>query len=543
MTTERKITRDELLDRARVAYDANRWTAAVDDLLAADNVAPLGLDDLQRLATASHLIGRNDLAIQTGMRAFSVAADTGDLERAARAGFWTGMEFAFHGELAQAGAWFGRANEVLERLGRDVVEVGYMLVPAALEAQSRKDHAAAMATFERMSSIADRFHDADLAMIGRLGRGESLIALGERDRGIRLLDEAMAAVTAGEVSPPVAGIVYCGTVEACRATFDLRRAREWTAALTAWCASQPDLRFRGQCLTYRAELMRFKGDWVMAADEAGRAKAVLLGPPVNPAVSEAMYEEAELHRLQGRLDEAERAYADASTYGRRPEPGLALLRLAQGRAAPARSVIARALAEDPEDPRLLEAAVTIALAQDDGAEARSLVDRLERSTGSDVPPLLQAIVARIKGEVLLAEDAPSEALRTLRRAFELWQELEAPYEAARVRVGIARACRALGDDETAELELTAARRVFDGLHADPALAELDRLAGLSPRGLSPRELEVLRHLAGGRTNRDIAEELGISERTVDRHVSNLYTKLDVSTRAAATAWAIEHGLA
>jgi DNA-binding CsgD family transcriptional regulator len=543
MTTDSTITRDELLDRGRVAYSANRWAAAFDDLRAADDVAPLSLDDLERLAVAAHLIGRNDLAVQTGMRAFSVAADAGDLERAARSGFWTGLGFAFHGEAAQAGAWFARANEVLERLAQDVVEAGYLLIPVGLEAQSRKDDAAALATFEQISSIADRFHDADLATIGRLGRGETLIALGERDRGIRLLDEAMAAVTAGEVSPPVAGIIYCATVEACRATFDLRRAREWTAALTAWCAAQPDLVFRGQCLTYRAELMRFNGDWTTAADEAGRAKMVLLGPPVNPAVGEAMYEEAELYRLQGRLRDAEAGYIEASGFGRQPEPGLALLRLAQGRGPAAQRVIARALEESPTDPRLLEAAVTIALGRGDVAGARSHADALLASIGQGSPTLLEAMVESAEGDVLLAEGHEREALRTLRRAFAVWQELDAPFEAARVRVAIGRALRALGDEETAELELAAARRVFEDLGAAPALADLDRLSGTSAHGLSPRELEVLRHLAGGRTNRDIAEELGISERTVDRHVSNLYTKLDVSTRAAATAWAYEHGLA
>jgi DNA-binding NarL/FixJ family response regulator len=187
--------------------------------------------------------------------------------------------------------------------------------------------------------------------------------------------------------------------------------------------------------------------------------------------------------------------------------------------------------------------VTIALGRGDYPAARSHADSLRRWIDPGTPPLLEAMVARSEGEVLLAEGNEREALRTLRRAFELWQELDAPFEAARVRVAIARALRALGDDETAELELRAARRVFEDLGAAPALAELDRLAGVTPHGLSPRELEVLRHLAGGRTNRDIAEELGISERTVDRHVSNLYTKLDVSTRAAATAWAYEHGLA
>jgi DNA-binding CsgD family transcriptional regulator len=288
--------------------------------------------------------------------------------------------------------------------------------------------------------------------------------------------------------------------------------------------------------------MRLHGDWTSAADEAERARVVLAGPPVSPAIGEAHYEAAELHRLSGRFDAAERSYAEGSQFGRRPEPGLALLRLGQGRAASARSVIARALDEDPANPRLLEAAVTIALARRDVDEARTLVGRLRGTTGTDVPALLEAIVARAEGEVLLAEGEPSTALRVLRRAWHLWQELDAPFDAARARVGIARACRALGDEETAALEAAAARRVFEDLGAAPALAELDRLDGQPPHGLSPREIEVLRHLASGRTNREIADELGISERTVDRHVSNIYTKLDVSTRAAATAFAYEHGL-
>jgi DNA-binding CsgD family transcriptional regulator len=341
----------------------------------------------------------------------------------------------------------------------------------------------------------------------------------------------------------VAGIVYCATVESCHAIFDMRRAHEWTAALDAWCAAQPDLVFRGQCLIYRAELMRFHGDWTTAADEVERARVVLAGPPVSPAIGEAHYEEAELHRVHGRFAEAERAYAEGSQFGRRPEPGLALLRLAQGRESAAHSVIVRALEEDPDNPRLLEAAVAIALARNDVGEARRLVERLRQAAGTDVPALLEGITARADGEVLLAEGHAGAALRTLREAWKRWQELDAPFDAARVRVSIATACRVLGDHESADLEVAAARRVFEDLGAAPALAELDRLVDVAPGGLSPRELEVLRHLAGGRTNRDIAEVLGISERTVDRHVSNLYTKLDVSTRAAATAWAYEHGLA
>ena len=477
------------------------------------------------------------------MRGFAVGAETGDFERAARAGFWTGMGFAFRGEMAQAGAWFGRAAEVIEKSGRESVESGYLLIPVALGQQEGHDPEAAFQTYQQIAAIAERFGDPDLAMFGRVGQGETLIALGERDRGIRFLDEAMAGVTAGEVSPTVAGMVYCATIEACHAIFDMRRAQEWTTALTDWCARQPDIVFRGQCLVYRAELMRLHGDWTTAADEVQRARLVLAGPPVNPAIGEAHYEAAELHRLQGRFDEAERAYAEGSGFGRRPEPGLAVLRLTQGRAASARGMITRALEEEPDHPRLLEAAVTIALGRGDAAEARSFVERLRRSAGTDAPALLEAITSRAEGQVLLAEGEPREALRALRAAFGLWQQLDAPYDAARVRVSIAHASRALGDKETAEREVAAARRVFEALGAAPALADLDGAAAGPSHGLSPRELEVLRHLAGGRTNREIADELGISERTVDRHVSNLYTKLDVSTRAAATAWAYEHDLA
>ena len=197
----------------------------------------------------------------------------------------------------------------------------------------------------------------------------------------------------------------------------------------------------------------------------------LPAPPVSPAIGEAHYEEAELHRVRGWFDEAERAYAEGSAFGRRPEPGLALLRLAQGRADAARAMIARALEEEPNDPRLLEAAVTIALGRNDPAEARSFVGPLRQAAGTDVPALLEAITARAEGLILLTEGEPRQALRSLRAAFGLWRELDAPYDAALVRVAIAQACRALGDDETAELEIAAARRVFDALGAVPALPD------------------------------------------------------------------------
>jgi DNA-binding NarL/FixJ family response regulator len=543
MATQQRITRDEHLDRGRAASSSKAWAATVEHLMAADAEAPLELDDLERVGLAAHLIGRDDLAATIGMRGFNAGAAAGEIDRAARAGFWTGMGYAFHGEMAQAGAWFGRTAELIERSGRDSVMFGYLLLPMAIGQLDGRDGDAALITADQMAACAERFGDVDLATLATHCRGSALLILGERDRGIRLLDEAMVAVTTGEASDSIAGMIYCATIETLHAFFDIRRAQEWTAALTEWCEAQPDVIFRGRCRVYRAELMRFHGDWSTAADEAGRALIVLAGPPISPAIGEAHYEEAELYRLRGLFAEADRAYAEGSQYGRRPEPGLALLRLAQGRAAAAQAVISRALEEDPDNPRLLEAAVTVALARNNVGEARAAVERMKRSAGSSVPALLAAITAGAEGEVLLAEGDIATSLRTLRSAWDGWQQLDAPFEAARVRIAIARACRALGDEETAALEASAARRVFEELGAGPALAELERLAGEPTHGLSRREHEVLRHLAAGRTNREIAETLGISERTVDRHVSNLFTKLDVSTRAAATAWAYEHGVA
>jgi DNA-binding NarL/FixJ family response regulator len=294
--------------------------------------------------------------------------------------------------------------------------------------------------------------------------------------------------------------------------------------------------------------MRLHGSWPEADVELRRAEEWLLRPPPEPAVGEAYYLEAELHRLRGDLDAAEGAYREASRWGRSAEPGLALLRVAQGRSAAALTVIDRAIDEAPNDiarAPLLEALVDIAIATGATGQARAAADELAHLVHVAGSPLLSAIAARADGFARLAADDPRAALATLRRAAELWQTLDAPYDLARVRAGIGIACRAIGDAETAAFELAAARDVFEQLGATPDVRRIDVLLGApppAPGGLSSRELEVIRGLAAGRTNRQIAAELGISERTVDRHVSNIFTKLDVSSRAAATAFAYEHRL-
>jgi ATP/maltotriose-dependent transcriptional regulator MalT len=537
------------LDLARAAFDRYAWSEAAERLTTADAAQELGVDDLERLATARHMLGRMEDAGRTWERAHVAALRAGDLRPAVRYAFQLVQNLAQRGEWAQAGGWIGRVTRLLDQLPQDCPEQVMPLVPAALQARGSGDYDTALRLFEQIADSAARFKEPELSAMSCLGLGQALVDVGEIDRGVALLDEALVAVTAGDVSPINAGTVYCGSIESFQQAFDFQRAQEWTTALDRWFAGQPDaVPFRGRCLVFRAEILQFHGQWADAIVEVGRAREWLLGPPIEPAIGEAYYHRAELSRLRGEFAAAEADYREASTWGRMPDPGMALLRLSHGDRAAAAAAIHRALdeADQTQRPRLLDAAVRIELAGGDVAAARAVADELvERSAVGHRMPLLEAIATRADGIVRLAEGEPKTALPILRRAFEQWRALDAPYEAAQVRVQIAQACRALGDTDGVALELSAARDVFERLGADPDVAAVDALSGIpapAPGGLSAREVEILRHVAAGATNREIAETLGISERTVDRHVSNIYTKLDISSRAAATAFAYEHDL-
>ena len=384
-------------------------------------------------------------------------------------------------------------------------------------------------------------------MFARLCRGYALILQGRVAEGMALLDEAMVSVTADEVAPILAGIAYCQVIALCQAVFDLRRAREWTDALTRWCDSQPDLvPFRGNCLVHRCEIFQLQGAWTEAFDSARRACELLAGPPAWDVLGSAYYQLAEIQRLRGELAEAEDSYRQASQAGRDPEPGLSLLRLAQGRVDVALPAIRRAL-DEAEDPlaraRLLPACVEIMLEAEDVAAARAAADELSEIAAQFAAPYLNALATEASGAVLLAEGDPRAALAKLRAAHRSWRDLEAPHQAARVRLLIAVACRELRDGASAELEFEAARSALEELGAASELERLARVSG-SPRpgGLSRRECEVLTLVAAGKTNRAIATELFISEKTVARHVSNIFTKLGLSSRSEATAYAYKHRL-
>jgi DNA-binding CsgD family transcriptional regulator len=541
-------------ERGRTAYARREWRDAYDALSEASSEGPLDADDVERLALAAGLTGHEDSSVESFERLHQLRLDAGDVPRAARAAFWAAMRLLSLGEMARGSGWLARAQRLVDHERQDCVERGYLRLPLVFRLTAARDYEGARAAAHEAAEIGARHGDRDLSALGGTFEGRALIRHGRLSEGLPLLDEAMVAVTSGELSPLVAGLVYCNVIAACQQSYALDRAREWTAALSDWCREQPQLvAFAGACHIHRSEIMQLGGEWPEAAIEARRASSRLSGTK-DVEAGNAFYQEGELHRLRGELAEAEQAYALASERGRDPQPGLSLLRLAQGRVDLAAAAMRRVLSatSDPlQRTRFLPAHVEIMLAASDLGEARRAADELCALADGFGMEMLDAMAQHAKGAVALAEGNAREAIDPLRRAQEVWQRVGAPYVSARIRLVVARAFQALGDDDGAALERDGARKIFVQLGAAPDLAAIEAIsaparpksaAAREAHRLSARELEVLLLVASGKTNKAIARQLFVSEKTIDRHVSNIFLKLEVSTRAAATAWAYQRRL-
>ncbi len=556
MTKVRRATRGTAhgdvktyLERGRAQYERRAWADAYRLLsLAESSGTPLTGEDLERLATAAYLTGRDDEYLGALDRAHRAHALARDLRRAARCAFWVGLRLQFRGEAARASGWLGRAQRLLERTSADCAEQGYLLLPVVDRRIAAGNLAGAIEAASRAAEIGDRFAEPDLSALARHLQGRVLIQQGRHAEGLALLDEAMVAVTAGELSPLVTGLIYCSVIDGCQEVHALERAREWTSALARWCDGQPDLvAFTGICQVHRAEIMQLNGDWQAGLEEARRAAQRCLAAGNRQATAAAHYRQAEVLRLRGEFPAAEEAYASASKSGCEPQPGLALLRLAQGRIEAAAAAMRRIMSGSTDRLqrlKLLPAHVEVMLAANDLDAARAACEELERIAHNYDSDVLGAMAAQARGALELAAEQPEKAVAPLRLASQAWLSIQAPYLAARTRALLGLACRALGDEDGAKLELLAAQAAFAQLGAAPDEARVEALqsAARTMHGLTARELQVLRLVAAGKTNKTIARELDLSERTVDRHLSNIFGKLDVASRAGATAYAYQHQL-
>lgn len=537
------------LDRARKSCQRRAWADAYQAFSRADRKSDLEAQDIELFAIAAYLIGRDEDYLVALERAYNAHREKKQPRRAARSAFWLGFRLLFRGETGRATGWFGRAERLLEHETRECAERGYLLLPVVEQRLEAGDFKAAYAAAISAAEIGERCVDADLVACARHQQGRVRLQQGQTQAGLALLDESMLAVVSGELSPLVTGLVYCSVIEACQQVYALDRMREWTTALAQWCEGQPEMvAFAGVCRAHRAEIMQLEGAWPQALAEARAACARSQGVNKQGAAV-ALYQQAEVHRLKGDFAAAEEAYRGASEMGLDPQPGLALLRVAQGHTDVAATAIRRVVSSIQDRLKrmaLLPAYIEIMLAAGHLEDARNACGELEdlaRAFDTGVPG---AIAAQARGAVYLTQGEAQPALDALRHAFDVWQRIEAPYAAARVRVLIGLACRAVGDGDGATLEFSAAKAAFGRLGAIPDLARVDILMR-APRsehshGLTARELEVLRLVAAGDTNKAIAGKLSLSEKTIDRHLGNIFNKLDVSSRAAATAFAYRHKL-
>jgi len=536
------------LQHGRECYERREWNEAYRALSRADEAMALEPVDLERLATSAYLVGRDLEFQQLHERLHRAHAERVTTRtHAARCAFWLALTSLFRGERGHANAWIARGRRLIE--GLDCVEHGYLSVPA-IEQQLRSGRfTEAHALAAEAVGIGERFADVDLISVARHVQGRALIQQGHVLTGLGRLDETMLAVVGGEVSPIMTGLLYCSVLEACRQVYAFDRAQEWTAAFARVCEQQPEMvAFTDTCLVHRAEIMQFRGAWPDAMAEASRACARCEQFDRKPPGA-ALYQQAEIHRLCGEFARADEAYRAASDRGFEPQPGLALLRLAQGRLDSAGAALGRLMHATTDRLRraaLLPAHVEVLLATADLQGARSACDELDGLARAFDTDALRATAAQAQSRLALADGDAVGALGPLRRALDIWIRLEAPYEAARVRVLIGCACDALADEETKQRELAAARSTFQQLGAQPDLARLNaldtRLRLRHGRPLTTRELDVLRLISTGSTNKAIAARLHLSGRTIDRHVGNILRKLDVPSRAAAIAYAYDHKL-
>lgn len=467
---------DDLVARARDAFAANEWTSAYELFAEADRAGDLTVADLITYADATWWTGRVDEAQRLYERAYSAALDRNDSGSAARAALW--LAWASEKRTPITAGWISNARRLLKDLP-ECEEHGMLSYVDTNIAVAEGDLEGAYQHARRTEEIGSRVGSRNLLAMGLFDQGNVLIAQGKVDEGFSLLDEAMVAAVSGDLDPRVTGTIYCSMITTCTRLADYKRASEWTDAADRWCGRQSITVFPGLCRVYRAAIMRLRGVWDRAETEA-RLASEQIGDASIPALAEAFYEIGEIRLRVGDFDAAEQSFREAHQLGRDPIPGMALLRLHKGDIRDATAMINRGVAEQTWDrlslAHLLPAQVEIALAAGDVTLAREAADALAAIVETYSSTALRASSACTAGLVTLAEGDAETALASVRAGLRLWQEVDAPYEAAQARLTLASVYQALGDDAAAGLELDAAAAAFEKLGARPDLLKARALS-------------------------------------------------------------------
>jgi ATP/maltotriose-dependent transcriptional regulator MalT len=530
----------------------------------------LAADDLEAFAEAAQVLGRGGEAVGILRRAYQARVEVGEIDRAITSAFWRWQAMIINAEFARANGWLAQVRSLAQRhrtsevpRGEDsqadehraprdqaaaISENGWFLVADAYSLVAAADYGAAVQLLALAVELGSRHRDTDLVAFATMIWGRALIKAGRLTEGFSRLDEAMLLVIERDTSPRATSMVYCGAIGTCHEAREFARAREWTLTLGEWLDALPQLggAYFGDCRIYRSCLTRLCGEWREALAEVTVVCDDLSRGFGQHIARHAFYELAETHRLLGSA-EAEEAYRRAAKCGTPTQPGLAMLKLAQDDVDAAVVGIRRALTETQEQLErlgLLSACVTIMLAAGDVDAAQAAVDEMESIAQVYDSAAVQVEVHAARGALALEAGDVATALPLLRSAARWWREIDAPHTVATLSVLIALAYRAIGDDEAAQLELESARATFSRLGARPDLYRVEALMRpaqpVGSHGLTARETEVLRLIAAGRTNHAIATELFLSERTVHRHVSNIFDKLGVRSRTAAASYSIQH---
>jgi DNA-binding CsgD family transcriptional regulator len=541
------VTATKLLERAREAARRQSWPEAsvlfeqIDD-------ASLSPEDREAKADAFWWTSRMDDSMLVRQKAYAGYLAAGRSREACYQAWFLSVDYRLCGEMSVSSGWLMHARHDLPEDG-EYPEHGLIALQDAGDAQERGDTGRALAIAQGVVDLGRRLGDAGIVAVGLVALGRFNIMAGNLEVGTRLLDEAMTSVVAGLTGPMFTGWIFCDVLGMCFEIADLRRASEWSDAAKRWYETLPGISpFHGICRLHRVEVATLRGDWDEAESDARRTSAEL--GAIRPGFAAgALYALGEINRRRGNLSGAEEEFGRAHGLGREPQPGLALVRLAQGNAAAAAAALRHLPAEGESNPLgragMLAAHVEVALANGDVAGARVACEELDQIAERWNSPMLEATAKTACAARALTEGDADTAVTAAHRAIRLLHDLRLPHEEALARLLLGLASRHTGDEERARLEITKARQELDRLGAKLDARRAAELLGTpaeAPRGLSEREVEVLRLVAAGKTNREIAADMVISEHTVSRHLQNIFRKLDVSSRSAATAFAFENGL-